>query len=117
MWTATVGGPVCPNGGTPGCPTRMLNHESLPGAARPEAQRNFGNWLRTFIDFMRNPLGTPQACVYRRLLKMTLEQLRLLEQQIRQLDRELATLLHPHQDAVQRLAEVGVWKIPGRVIG
>ena len=44
--------------------------------------------------------------VYRRLLKMALEQLQLLEQQIGQLDQELATLLHPHQDAVQRLAEV-----------
>jgi transposase len=29
-----------------------------------------------------------------------------LEQQISQLDQELATLLHPHQDAVERLAEV-----------
>ena len=44
--------------------------------------------------------------VYRRLLKMALEQLQLLEQQIGQLDQELATLLHPHQDAVERLAEV-----------
>jgi transposase len=44
--------------------------------------------------------------VYRRLLKMTLEQLQFLEQQISQLDQELATLLHPHQDAVHRLAEV-----------
>lgn len=24
-------------------------------AAQPEAQRNFGNWLRTFVDFMRGP--------------------------------------------------------------
>jgi transposase len=44
--------------------------------------------------------------VYRRLLKMALEQLQFLEQQIGQLDQEMATLLHPHQDAVQRLAEV-----------
>jgi len=44
--------------------------------------------------------------VYRRLLKMTLEHLQILEQQIGQLDQELATLLHPHQDAVERLAEV-----------
>src|SRR5260370_5004534 len=40
------------------------------------------------------------------LLKMALEQLQFLEQQIGQLDQELATLLHPHHDAVQRLAEV-----------
>jgi NAD(P)H dehydrogenase (quinone) len=26
-------------------------------AARPEAQRNFGNWLRTFVDIMRTPLS------------------------------------------------------------
>jgi len=37
---------------------------------------------------------------------MALEQLQFLEQQIAQLEQELATLLHPYQDAVQRLAEV-----------
>ena len=26
-------------------------------AARPDARRNFGNWLRTFFNFMRNPLS------------------------------------------------------------
>jgi transposase len=44
--------------------------------------------------------------VYRRLLKMALEQLQFLEQQIGQLDQEMASLLNQHQDAVQRLAEV-----------
>ena len=44
--------------------------------------------------------------VYRRLLKMVLEQLQFLEQQIGQLDQEMASLLSQHQDAVQRLAEV-----------
>jgi transposase len=44
--------------------------------------------------------------VYRRLLKMALEQLQFLEQQIGQLDQEMASLLDQHQDAVQRLAEV-----------
>jgi len=39
---------------------------------------------------------------------MTLEHLQILEQQIGQLDQELVTLLHPHQDAVQRLTEVPV---------
>jgi transposase len=36
---------------------------------------------------------------------MALEELQLIEQQIGQLDREIASLLHQHQDAVQRLAE------------
>jgi len=44
--------------------------------------------------------------VYRQLLKLALEELRLIEQQIAQLDQEMATLLTHHQDAVQRLAEV-----------
>jgi transposase len=44
--------------------------------------------------------------VYRRLLKMALEQLQFLEQQIGQLDQEMARLLRQHQDAVERLAEV-----------
>jgi transposase len=37
---------------------------------------------------------------------MALEQLQFLEQQIGQLDKEMASLLSQHQDAVQRLAEV-----------
>jgi len=44
--------------------------------------------------------------VYRRLLKMALEQLQFLEQQIGQLDQEMAALLNHHRAAVQRLAEV-----------
>ena len=44
--------------------------------------------------------------VYRRLLKMALEELRFLKQQIVQLEQEMASLLSEHQDAVQRLAEV-----------
>src|SRR5262245_30776439 len=44
--------------------------------------------------------------VYRRLVKMTLEDVQLVEQQISQLDQEMASLLRPHQDAVERLAVV-----------
>jgi transposase len=44
--------------------------------------------------------------VYRRLLKMVLEQLQFLEQQMGQLDQEMAGLLSEHHDAVKRLAEV-----------
>ena len=44
--------------------------------------------------------------VYRRLVKMALEDLQLIEQQIGHLDQELASLLRQHQDAVERLAEV-----------
>jgi transposase len=44
--------------------------------------------------------------VYRRLLKLALEELRLIDDQIGLLDREMASLLCTHQDAVQPLAEV-----------
>jgi transposase len=44
--------------------------------------------------------------IYRRLLKMALEELHLIEEQIAQLDKEMAMLLEGHQDGVQRLAEV-----------
>jgi hypothetical protein len=44
--------------------------------------------------------------VYRRLLKMVLEELQFLEQQIVQLEQEMASLLGQHQEAVLRLAQV-----------
>jgi transposase len=44
--------------------------------------------------------------VYRKLLQQGLAELRLLEEQIQELDREIARLLAAHQDAVQKLAEV-----------
>ena len=51
--------------------------------------------LRATPEQMCDALGacTELKPVYRRLLKMALEQLQLLEQQIGQLDQELATLL------------------------
>ncbi len=44
--------------------------------------------------------------VYRRLVKMALEELQLIEQQIQKLEQEMASLLGQHEDAVRRLAEV-----------
>jgi transposase len=57
---------------------------------------------------LRDALGacTELNPVYRRLLMMGLAELQLIEQQIGQLDQEIAGLLNQHQDAVQRLAEV-----------
>ncbi len=44
--------------------------------------------------------------VYRRLIALTLDELRLIDEQITALDREMAVLLSAHQDAVCRLAAV-----------
>jgi len=64
--------------------------------------------LRATPAQLQDALGacTQLHGVYRRLLKMVLEELKLLEEQLEQLDGEIATLLQDHQEAVQRLAEV-----------
>jgi transposase len=64
--------------------------------------------LRATSAQWRGALGacTELNPVYRRLVKMALEELQLIEQQIGQLDQEMASLLRQHQDAVQRRAEV-----------
>src|SRR5439155_14679764 len=64
--------------------------------------------LRATPEQLCDALGvcTDLKPVYRRLLKMALEQLQLIEQQVGQLDQEMASLLNQHEDAVQQLAEV-----------
>ncbi|HVH86330.1 MAG TPA: IS110 family transposase [Terriglobales bacterium] len=64
--------------------------------------------LRATPEQLCDALGacTDLKPVYRRLLKMVLEQLQFLEQQMGQLDQEMAGLLSEHHDAVKRLAEV-----------
>jgi transposase len=64
--------------------------------------------LRATPDQLSDALG---ACadlhpVYRRLITMTLEDVRRIDEQIDLLDREMAGLLRHHQAAVQRLAAV-----------
>jgi hypothetical protein len=68
--------------------------------------------LRATPEQLCDALGacTDLKPVYRRLLKMMLEQLQFLEQQIGQLDQEMASLLSQHQDAVKRLAGCQAWE-------
>jgi transposase len=82
----------------------LADGETNPAALATLADQK----LRATPEQLSDALGacTELKPVYRRLLKMALEQLQLLEQQIEQLNLELASLLHQHQDAVQRLAEV-----------
>jgi transposase len=64
--------------------------------------------LQATPDQLCDALGacTDLHPVYRRLVKLTLDELRVLEDQIAQLDQEMASLLSPHQLAVERLAAV-----------
>jgi len=83
---------------------RMLQGETDPAVLAALADQR----LRATSMQLRDAVGacTELNPVYPRLVKMALEELRLIEEQIGQLDQEIAGLLHQHQDAVQRLAEV-----------
>ena len=82
----------------------LAEGETNPAALATLADQN----LRATPEQLCDALGacTELNPVYRRLLKMALEQLQFLEERIDQLDQEMASLLSQHQDAVQRLAEV-----------
>jgi transposase len=92
-----------------GASSRRMLKALAEGETNPAALAALADQkLRATPEQLCDALG---ACsdlkpVYRRLLKMALDQLQFFEQQIAQLEQELATLLHPYQDAVQRLAEV-----------
>ena len=64
--------------------------------------------LRATPEELRDALGacTQLNGVFRRLLKMTLEELELIETHIEKLEREAMDLMKEHQDVVQRVAEV-----------
>src|SRR3989442_1699399 len=95
--------------------------QSREGAGRmsgtlhlPQALSNRDQRLRATPAQLHDALG---ACmelnpVHRRLVEMALVDLELIEQQIGQLDQEIASLLRQHQDAVERLAVV-----PGLGVG
>lgn len=92
-----------------GVSARRMLQALADGATDPSALADLADArLRATPEQLRDALG---ACaelhpIYRRLLKMTLADLELLETQMRQLDQDLADLLRPHHDHVERLAEV-----------
>ena len=92
-----------------GVSARRMLKELADGETNPETLAALADRkLRATQEQLRDALG---ACselnpVYRKLLKMMLEEMQLIEEQITQLDQEMASLLSQHQDAVERLAEV-----------
>ena len=82
----------------------LADGETDPAAVAALADRR----LRATPEQLSDALGAATALnpVYRRLIRMALEDVHLIEDQIRQLDQEMAGLIRPHQAAVQRLAEV-----------
>lgn len=82
----------------------VADGETDPAALAALADRR----LRATPDDLSDALGAARALhpVYRRLIGMTLRELRVLEEQMLQLDRDMAELIAEHQASVQRLAEV-----------
>jgi transposase len=80
----------------------LADGETNPAALAALADKQ----LRARPEQLCDALGacTDLKPVYRRLLKMALEQLQFLEQPISQLDQEMASQLSQHHDAVERLA-------------
>ena len=91
-----------------GASARRMLKAIAEGETDPSALASLGDKrLRATPAQLRDALG---ACaelnaVYRRLVKLTLERLQFVEQQMEQLDQETANLLL-HNDAVTRLAVV-----------
>jgi transposase len=92
-----------------GASARRMLQALADGETDPVALAALADYrLRATSEQLRDALGACQELnpVYRCLLKRALEELRLIEKQIDQLDQEMAALLRSHQDQVQRLAEV-----------
>src|SRR5882762_1705491 len=64
--------------------------------------------LRATREQLQDALGVCQELnpVYRRLIKMVLDEVASIDKRIEQLNQEMASLLRPHEDQVKRLAEV-----------
>src|ERR1700674_407511 len=92
-----------------GASARRMLDALADGATDPVALAALANvHMRATQEKLRDALGACQGLnpVYRRLVRMALADLQLLERQLDQVDQELANLLSPYQDQVQRLAEV-----------
>jgi len=92
-----------------GTSARRMLQALADGESDPAALAALANYrLRATQEQLRDALAACRELspVYRRLLKMALEDLQLIEKQIGQLEQEIADLLRPHQDQVQRLTEV-----------
>jgi transposase len=92
-----------------GTSARRMLHALAEGETDPAALAALADQrLRATPDQLRDVFGacTDLHPVYRRLVRLTLEELRVIEDHLAQLDQQMADLLGQHHDAVHRLAEV-----------
>jgi transposase len=76
------------------------NRETLAALADPG--------LRATQEQLQDALGVCQELnpIYRKLIRMALDEVASIDKRIDQLNQEMANLLRPHEDQVKRLAEV-----------
>ena len=92
-----------------GTSARRMLHALAEGETDPAALAALADQrLRATPGQLRDVFGacTDLHPVYRRLVKLMLEELRVIEDHLAQLDQQMADLLSQHHDAVHRLAEV-----------
>jgi len=92
-----------------GLSARRMLKALADGETDPEAVAALAdNRLRATPNQLSDALGACRELnpVYRRLIKAVLEELELIDKHISRLDQEMADLLRPYQEQVQRLAEV-----------
>jgi transposase len=92
-----------------GVSARRMLHALADGETDPAAVAALAHQrLRATPAELRDALGacTELNPVHRRLVRLALDDLQLIDQQIGQLEQEIASLLREHEGAVQRLAEV-----------
>jgi len=92
-----------------GLSARRILQALADGETSPAALVALADYrLRATPDQLQDALSacTDLHPVYRRILALTLEELRLIDDHLGALDREMARLIAQHQEAVQRLAEV-----------
>ena len=82
----------------------LAEGETNPAALAAMADKNLRATPAQLCDAL--DACTELKPIYRQLLKMFLEELHLIDQQIGKLDQELASLLSRHHDAVVHLAEI-----------
>jgi transposase len=95
-----------------GISARRMLQAIAEGETNPAALAALADYrLRATEAQLCDALGacTELNSVYRRLLKMALQELQLIEQQMQELEQEMASLLRQHEDAVRRLAECQAW--------
>jgi transposase len=92
-----------------GVSARRMLKALADGETDPETLAALADYrLRVPQPLLSDALGACRELnpVYRRLIKAMLEELELIDKQISRLDQEMADLLRPYQDQVERLAEV-----------